>query len=433
MLKIIGTSKKSLAKKLRVPNGQIVAFNGEVAVDMLDVAYYESAEEFTMTVLDEKNIEHTYNIKKELDESLGLIFDDASYLSPKRCKNKCIFCFVDQLPKNMRNTLYIKDDDWQMSFACGNYVTLTNLSESDMDRIINKKFSPLYVSVHATENDLRRKMLGNKIAGEIMPMLKKFADNGIIMNTQIVLCPNVNDNEHLSKSLTDLYSLYPQVKSVAVVPVGLTKHRENLPQLTTFDEINARKVVELVENFDKKVFEKENEHFVYCSDELYVDANLPIPPSEYYGDYDQIENGVGLLASLKEDFDFALECANAVTKNSYTIITGVSAEPYLSELIDKAKAKFPALDINIYAIRNDFFGQTVTVAGLVTGNDIIKQVSDKKINDVVLLPSVMLKEFEDVFLDGVTLTELEKTLNRKIVKISDGYALCSTILKGDYV
>lgn len=430
MMKITGTQKGSPARYHKIPKGELIAFDGEKAVDMLDVAYYDSMPAFSVTVKTEKGCV-TRRIEKDADEPLGLIFDDASFIEPRLCRNRCIFCFVDQLPKGMRKTLYVKDDDWRLSFACGNYVTLTNLTQEDKERIVKKKFSPLYISVHATDTALRNKLLGNSKAEPVMPLLRLFAENGIVMNTQLVLCPGINDGQNLINTLNDLYSLSPAVKSVAIVPVGLTKHRGKLFPLRPFTQEEAKRVIDTVADFNKKAADKKDESFAYCSDEFYIDAGLDMPVAAKYGDFDQIENGVGIAAQMKEEFFEALGDATAAKKTSFTVLCGESGEPFLKEMVGAAKAKFPSLDAEVVAIKNDFFGHTITVSGLVTGGDIIKQLSVRRAGEVLLLPRVMLREIEDVFLDGVTLAGLGEALGRKTEKISGGYALCAAMLDGE--
>lgn len=432
MLKIIGVQKNTVAAKLKICNGILMKFNDETAYDMLVSSYYETESDFTVTVMNQAKELVCYQVHKSCDEPLGIIYDEDSYLVSRSCCNKCIFCFIDQLPKGMRDTLNVKDDDWRMSFACGNYVTFTNLTKIDVERIIKRKYSPMYVSVHATEQKLRNYMIGNPKAKPIMELLKLFSDNDIIMHAQIVVVPGVNDADALKKTLTDLYSLYPKVASVAVVPVGLTKHREGLAQLKPFDATNAPAVIKIVEDFAKTCFDKTEDYFCYCSDEFYLDAEIDIPPYEYYGDFLQIENGVGLVAQFIDDFDYALSVSKSAKKDSFTIITGVSAKPYIDKQIIKVKNKYPNSLIDVIAIENDFFGHTVTVAGLVTGQDIIAQTKNKRLNDVVLLPSVMLREIEDVFLDGLTLEQLKKALNRPIIKCADGYDLVKELCDGDF-
>ncbi len=432
MLKICGFDNNTIAERSGLRKDDVItAFNGEKAEDMLDVAYYDSEERFSVTV-NRDGRELTFRVSKSPSEQMGWNFYDECYITPRWCANKCVFCFVDQLPEGQRKTLYVKDDDWRLSFVSGNYVTLTNVSDKEIDRIISKKFGPLYISVHAADDVLRRKLLGNPQARSIMPLLKTLADGGITMYAQIVLCPDLNDGVNLEKTLNALYSLFPAVKSVAVVPVGLTKHREELTELRSFDEAAACSAVDITEKFDALCFRSHGEHFAYCSDEMYIYARRDLPPYEYYGDFGQLENGVGLIADLRCQFDLALGDAFAASEGSFTIVTGVSAEPYLKELIDRAKNKFPDLKANVTAVVNRFFGESVTVAGLLTGRDIADALKDRTdTGETVLLPRVMLKETEDVFLDGMTLTELENILGKKIKITADGYELCRAVLECD--
>ncbi|MBQ8505328.1 MAG: DUF512 domain-containing protein, partial [Clostridia bacterium] len=335
-----------------------------------------------------------------------------------------------QLPKGQRPTLYVKDDDWRLSFVSGNYVTLTNIKDAEVQRIVDKKFSPLYVSVHATDDDVRRKLLGNKNARPIMPLLKQLADAGISMCTQVVMCPGINDKQVLQQTMEDLFSLYPFVQNLAVVPVGLTKHRCNLSQLDLVDKDLANDTIDMVEAFDKQCFDKTGEHFVYCSDEMYVYAQRDIPPYSYYGDFNQLENGVGLLADFSYQFDLAFADAYKAKNKSFTVVTGVSAAPFMQKAIDKAKTAFPQLNANVVAVTNKFFGETVTVAGLVVGQDIVDTLATRNdIGDVLMLPRVMLREIEDVFLDGMTLQQFKQLTGKEVLVIADGYEFCQAILE----
>lgn len=432
MLKISSLDKHSLAKKVGLkPNDEIVQFCGEPAKDMLDVAYYDSQSDFSVTIL-RSGKQIAFEVHKDSAEPMGWNFYDECYIEPRWCANKCVFCFVDQLPKGQRKTLYVKDDDWRLSFVSGNFVTLTNVSDSDIERIINKKFSPLYVSVHATDDDLRRRLLGNNRARPIMPLLQLFAENGISMYTQIVMCPELNDGEQLEKTLTDLFTLFPAVKNVAIVPVGLTKHRDGLCKISPMTKEVAERTVHFVEAFDKKCFEKIGSHFAYCSDEMYLYAKMDVPNYEYYGDFEQLENGVGLIADFRYQFDLAFESAVSAKEGSFSIVTGVSATPLMQETIDKAKSVFPNLQANVITVRNKFFGETVTVAGLVVGRDILDTLQGRAdVGDTLLLPRVMLRETEDVFLDGMTLDQLKEKTGKKIVINSDGYEFCQSILNCD--
>ena len=430
MLKIKSVDKNSIAARLGIKrNDVIVAFNQKLALDMLDVAYFDSQSDFSLTV--ERNGKKLdFDIHKDANLPMGWDFEDESYIEPRWCANKCVFCFVDQLPKGQRKTLYVKDDDWRLSFVSGNFVTLTNLSDAELERIKEKKFSPLYISVHATDDELRRKLLGNPKARPILPLLKELADSGITMYTQVVMCPDLNDGDVLLKTMRDLFSLYPAVQNLAVVPVGLTKYRCGLQQLQPVSKDVANGTIDMVENFDAQCFSKTGKHFVYCSDEMYVYAQREIPSFEYYGDFEQLENGVGLVADMRYQFDLALKDAVAAKKGSFTVVTGVAATPFVQQVLDKAKRLFPQLNVNVVTVTNKFFGETVTVAGLVVGRDIVDALCGcGNVGDTLLLPRVMLRETEDVFLDGMTLDELKKATGKKIIVTADGYELCQAILE----
>ncbi len=430
MLKILQLDKNSIAQKIGLKKDDvIVAFDGEKAKDMLDVAYYDSQSDFSITVLrDEK--EETFHVKKDSYVPMGWDFYEQCYIEPRWCANKCVFCFVDQLPKGQRPTLYVKDDDWRLSFVSGNYVTLTNITDQEVERIISKKFSPLYVSVHATDDVIRRKLLGNPKARPIMQLLKTLADGGITMHTQVVMCPDLNDGKVLEKTLNDLYSLYPAVKNLSVVPVGLTKHRADLCDIQPVGEQVAKNTINLVEAFDKKCFAKHGEHFAYCSDEMYLYAKIDVPNCDFYGDFDQLENGVGLIADTRYQFDLAFADSIKAKSGSFSIVTGVSATPIMKELIAKAQAKYPQLQANVVTVINKFFGETVTVAGLVVGQDVVSTLQNEpNVGNTLLLPRVMLREIEDVFLDGMTLAELKKITGKKIEVVADGYELCQALLE----
>ena len=432
MLKIKSLDKNSLAQRVGLkPDDVIVAFNGERASDMLDVAYFDSQTDFSVTV-ERRGKEIVFDIRKDENIPMGWEFYDESYIEPRWCANKCVFCFVDQLPKGQRSTLYVKDDDWRLSFVSGNFVTLTNISDADVRRIKEKKFSPLYVSVHATDDALRRKLLGNPRARAIVPLLKELADGGITMYTQVVMCPGLNDGEALVQTMRDLFALYPSVQNVAVVPVGLTKFRCGLADIQPVSKQIAAATVDAVEQFDAECFAVTGSHFAYCSDEMYVYAQRELPPYDYYGDFEQLENGVGLIADTRYQFDLALQDATAAKKQRFTVVTGVAATPYIEQLLNKARALFPSLCVNVVTVANKFFGETVTVAGLVVGRDIADTLKGRDdVGDTLLLPRVMLKETEDVFLDGMTLDELKKITGKKIIVTADGYELCRAILECD--
>ena len=430
MLKISRLDKNSIAHKLGLKKDDvIVAFNGEPAQDMLDVAYFDSQAQFSLTV-ERRGRQVVFDVAKDANEPMGWDFYDESYIEPRWCANKCMFCFVDQLPKGQRKTLYVKDDDWRLSFVSGNFVTLTNVTDKEIARIKDKKFSPLYVSVHATDDDLRAKLLGNPKARPIMPLLRELAAAGVTLYTQVVMCPDLNDSQVLYKTMEDLFSLYPAVQNLAVVPVGLTKYRCGLQDLQPVSKQCASATIDMVESFDAKCFAQTGQHFVYCSDEMYVYGDREIPPYEYYGEFEQLENGVGLVADMRYQFDLALRDAVSAKKGSFTVVTGVAATPFIQQVLNKAKHLFPELNVNVVTVINKFFGETVTVAGLVVGQDIVSTLKERAdVGDTLLLPRVMLRETEDVFLDGMTLDELKKAVGKKIVVTADGYELCQAILE----
>ena len=432
MIKICKVEKNSIAKRIGLKvDDEIVSFNDEPCQDMLDVAYFDSQSSFTVSVKrGGQNL--TFSVKKDANFGMGWDFYDECYIEPRWCANKCLFCFVDQLPKGQRKTLYVKDDDWRLSFVSGNFVTLTNLTDGELARIKDKKFSPLYVSVHATDDSVRKTLLGNDKARPILPLMRELASSGITMYTQVVMCPDYNDGKVLQQTMEDLFSMYPAVQNLAVVPVGLTKHRERLCPLREVNKDVANRAIDMVEAFDAKCFASTGAHFAYCSDEMYVIAQREIPSYDYYGDFEQIENGVGLVADMRYQFDLALRDATAAKKQSFTIVTGVAATPFVQQVIDKAKALFPELRANVVTVVNKFFGETVTVAGLVVGRDIVDTLRGRDdIGDVLLLPRVMLRETEDVFLDGMTLDELKRAVGKKIMITSDGYEFCQAMLECD--
>lgn len=432
MLKILFVDENSVGAEIGLEKGDsILAFDGEEAVDVLDYEYYEGQETFSITVLTKDGEKVDVDIEKDNDETLGLTFDESAYLKSRACRNKCIFCFVDQLPKGMRKSLYFKDDDWRMSFAAGNYVTFTNLTEKEIQRILSKKFSPLYVSVHASDDNVRRAMLQNKTAQDIMPLLKRFADAGITMHTQIVLCPGVNDGEVLQKTMDDLYALYPYVNTLAVVPVGLTKFRDGLTQVKPLDEEDAKKVLEMTDRFAQKCKKENGCRFVYCSDEFYLKAKKDFPTYGEYGSFSQIEDGVGLITKFKKEFDDAVKNFSAAKEGSFTLVTGVSAYPFIKSLVDELKEKF-GVKCQVIRVENEFFGKSVTVSGLLTARDILAALSKTEVGDTVLLPRVLLREIKNVFLDDVTLDEFKKAVGRKVETVeNDGADFCRKMLKGE--
>lgn len=411
MAKIIAVQKGGIGEEIGLEIGdELLGFNGEQIVDVLDYAFYDSQEEFTLNLRTKQGEKVDIDIEKEEDESLGLELDESVQLEPMRCKNKCLFCFVDQLPKGMRDTLYVKDDDYRLSFVSGNYVTLSNIGQKELDRIAKLRLSPLYISVHAFDREIKTKLVSNPESAKVFDKMDFLANHGITMHTQIVLCKNLNDGKVLDKTLEELYKRYPSVKTVAVIPVGLTGHRQKLYPLESFGKEDAVKVIAQVEEFNKKA----GGEFCWCSDEFYIKAEKQLPPYESYGDFDQIENGVGLCAEFEEEFLSALdEVGGSKAELNIASVTGQSFKDILKSLCEKLKDKYPNVNLRVKDIYNDFFGRSITVAGLITAGDIIKQFKDAP--EYTIIPSNMLREFTDTFLDGITVGELEKALGTHIV------------------
>ena len=377
-------------------------------MDDADLAFYEGDPELEITYLREGKT-HSCVIEKETDEPLGIEMSQSDYIIP--CKNDCLFCFVRQLPKGMRKTLYVKDDDYRMSFAMGSYVTLSNLTQEDLERIKRLSLSPLYISVHCFTPELKKKICKNPNSAKLFDYLHELADAHITMHTQIVMMEGINDGDELMLTISELAKLYPYVKTVAVVPVGLTKHREGLTPLSPISKENARRTVSMVEEFNAKMLEKHGEPFAFCSDEMYLIGELPLPPYESYGEFEQIENGVGLVADFFDCAEYALK-EGSVPHGAFSAITGVSFAPLLEKYCRELEGKYD-VKIDVCPVRNDFFGETVTVSGLVTGGDIIKQYRGKLRKDIII-PKTMLREFSGVFLDEVTILELEKALDVRV-------------------
>ncbi len=406
----------------------LVSISGNEIVDVLDYRFYQLERELTLEYISQGQHKSAHIRKPEYDE-LGLEFD--SYLMDKEhsCCNKCIFCFIDQMPKGMRDTLYFKDDDSRLSFLFGNYITLTNLSEHEIERIIKMHISPVNISVHTTNPELRCMMMNNRFAGQSLSIMKRFAEAGIVLNCQLVICPGINDGKELERSLTDLTQM--GVNSVAVVPVGLTDHREGLYPLTPFTKETAGEVLDIVDKYGDICVEKFDRRIIFAADELYIKANRPIPEPEYYEDYPCLENGVGLIALQREEFSYALEDLEPDMEliRNKTIACGVSAAPFLEELCHSLKAKFPGVCVNVIPIVNDFFGHMINVSGLIVGQDLIAQLIDKDLGTEVLIPECMLRRDEDVFLDDITTQQAEDNLGVKVTCVHNtGEALLSAIL-----
>ncbi len=405
MAKIVGVASGSIAEQLGIKiDDELLAFNGTPIDDVLDYCYYDSMDSFVMTVkIDDEIVD--FEIEKDDHELIGLDLDESMDLTPIRCKNKCSFCFVDQLPKGMRDTLYVKDDDYRLSFVSGNFITLSNVCEVQLERIIRLKLSPLYISVHATNPVVKTRLVANPEAGKTFEKIKYLVANGIKVNTQIVMCPDENDGKVLERTLSDLAQLMPMVMTCAVVPVGLTKHREGLYHLQEVDRAKAIESIAIIDDINKKFGQ-----FAWASDEFYIRAGLNLPSYNEYGDFDQIENGVGLIRMFECDLNEGLDNArSSKKKKSVSLVTGVSFAPFLESYLSLLTDKFSRLDIDVNAVTNDFFGESITVAGLITAGDIISQYKGK-LKKNVILPATMLREFTTTFLDGMSIKELEKEL-----------------------
>lgn len=429
---IIDVVKKSPSYKKRIKKGWVLEeINSHPINDILDYNFYANEPKTVLTLKKPNGKTVTKKIKKEENEDLGLVFNTYLMDKQKTCKNKCIFCFIDQLPEGMRESLYFKDDDSRMSFLFGNYITLTNLTDKDVERIIEMHINPVNVSVHTMNPELRVKMMKNPKAGEVLRYIDILANHGTHLNTQLVLCPGINDGDELRFSIEKLASLYPAVQSIAAVPVGITKFRENLPELHTYTSEQAKEVVEIIESYSKEFLRKFGTRLVYASDEFYLKAGLPLPADEEYEDYPQIENGVGLWTDLEHTFENALSDDEGEPDGKKRLIaTGEAAYPLLSKLSDLFREKYNA-SIPVHKIENDFFGHTITVSGLVTGKDLTSQLKGKYEVDELLISSSMLRSEGDMFLDSMTLTEAEEILGCRIVPVNaDGYELLGK-MKGE--
>ena len=427
---IDSVEKGSPAYKAGLKSGfTLLKLNGNEIMDVLDYRFYQNSEKILVEFINEKGKIKHKKVKKREEDELGLGFQ--TYLMDKQhsCLNKCVFCFIDQLPKGMRESLYFKDDDSRLSFLFGNYITLTNITEHEVERIIKMHISPINISVHTTNPELRVKMMRNKNAGKVLELIKRFNDAGIKINCQLVLVPDMNDGAELERSLRDLTSL-SNVECIAAVPVGLTKHREGLPQLKAFDQQNAKNTIDIIDSFGNETIKKYGNRRCYASDEFYLLAKRAMPNAEYYGEFLQLENGVGLWSLLKSEADeaFSLCDYEIENKRKVSLVTGVSAYPLIREIVDKALKKWDNLECRVYAIENDYFGSSITVAGLVTATDIIKQLSGKELGDELLIPAVMLRSERDMFLDSITVEELAKELGVPVTIVEvDGYDLVSKI------
>lgn len=413
------------------PGDVIAAVNGAPICDILDFKYRTADEIFTVTVQKTDGEVEEIEICNELYEQFGVEFENPLIDQPRRCRNKCIFCFMDQLPPHVRPTMLFKDDDVRLSFLQGNYVTLTNVDDAELDRLVQMRVSPLNISVHATDPDLRCTMLGNRFAGRVMEQMEKFRDNHMMMNAQIVLCPGINDGVQLDKTVHDLSTLMPYMGSVSIVPVGLSKYRDGLYPLTAFDAAGAAAVIRQVTGWQEEFLEKFGTRMVYLADEFYILAGLPIPPYAAYEDFPQIENGVGLVAALHQEIGMALQNVSPTkTPVPKSIATGVLAADTIRGFVRQVQAACPGLEVTVYPIANHFFGEYVTVTGLVCGGDIMAQLAGQPLGERLLICDAMLKDGGDLFLDDTTIADVEHALGVPVKKTAnDGAAFVAALLE----
>ena len=422
----------SIAEELEIKPGDILtAVNHTTIEDVFDYHYQMNEEYVTVTIRKPDGEEWEYEIEKEYEEDVGIGFENGLMDDYRSCSNHCIFCFIDQMPKGMRKTLYFKDDDSRLSFLQGNYVTLTNMTDHDIDRIITYKLAPINVSVQTMNPQLRCRMLHNRFAGEALKKMRRLYEAGITMNGQIVLCKGINDKEELERSIRELTEYIPHMQSVSVVPAGLTRYRDGLYPLEQFTKQEAAEELQMIHRWQETCMEQFGMHFVHASDEWYLLADQELPPEESYDGYVQLENGVGMLRLLQDEFREAMRAQETCLprQDTISIATGELAAPFIRTLTQEFMQRYPQKNIQVFAIRNDFFGEQITVAGLLTGQDILRQLKGKPLGERLLLPCSLLRSGEEVFLDDMTVEELKKALQVKIVIVnSNGQDLYQALL-----
>ncbi len=422
----------SIAEELGIEKGDILlSINDQEVEDVFDYHFYVNDEQLVLTIEKPDGEEWELEIEKDYEEDLGIEFEQGLMDEYRSCRNKCIFCFIDQMPGGMRDTLYFKDDDSRLSFLQGNYVTLTNMSDHDIDRIIRYHLEPINISFHTTNPELRCQMLHNRFAGEALRKVDRLYEAGIEMNGQIVLCRGINDGEELERSIRDLAGYLPYLQSVSVVPVGLTRYRDGLYPLEPFTPEDARKVLEVVRRWQDELYEKWGTHFIHAGDEWYLLAGEDMPPQERYDGYLQLENGVGMMRLLEDEFREAFEkLPGDEMPREVSVATGKLAYPLICSMAEKLKSRYPGTVIHTYQIENRFFGERITVAGLVTGQDLKEQLSGKKLGKALLLPCNMFRSQEEVFLDDMTLDELKDALQSEIdIVKSSGQDFIDAVLR----
>lgn len=433
----------SIAEELNIEPGDILLkINDQELEDIFDFQYLVQDEHLDVLIKKKNGEEWLLDIDKDFDEDLGIEFENGLMDDYRSCSNKCIFCFIDQMPKGMRPTLYFKDDDSRLSFLQGNYVTLTNMSDKDIDRILKYHLSPINISFQTTNPELRCKMLGNRFAGEALKKVDRLCapGTGIEINGQIVLCKGVNDKEELTRSITDLTKYIPNLQSVSVVPVGLSKYRDGLYPLEPFNSEDAKEVIDEIESWQKKIYAEHGIHFIHASDEWYFLAGWDFPEEERYDGYIQLENGVGMMRLLINEFNEAFEMALSEHKahldslnREISLATGRLVYPCIKELAEKAMSVCPGLKVHVYEIVNEFFGERITVSGLLTGQDIIKQLKDKELGQELFLPENLLRSGEDYLLDDVRVCDIEDALGTEVgISKCDGHDLVSTLFDIPY-
>jgi len=421
----------SIADELGVePGDELLSINGQAVKDVLDYHFLTNDEYITVLLAKPDGEEWELEIEKEYEEDLGLVFANGLMDEYRSCRNKCIFCFIDQMPPGMRQTLYFKDDDSRLSFLQGNYVTLTNMDDHDIDRIIHYHMAPINISFHTTNPKLRCHMLNNRFAGDIFDRVRRLSEAGIEMNGQIVLCKGVNDGAELCRTLGGLEEYMPALQSVSVVPVGLTKYREDLYPLESFEPGDAAAVIDEVERWQQYYRNKNGKYRIHCSDEWYLLAGRELPEEERYDGYPQLENGVGMLRLLEEEVQEALRgCEGDEREACMTIATGLLAAPFLERLMAYIHEIYPRIKVNVAAVENRFFGEKITVSGLLTGRDLREQLAGLPLGERLLLPCNMLRDGENVFLDDCTVEELEQSLGVSVTVVdADGASLVETII-----
>ena len=428
-VKVFEVDKHSPLKRKVKPGMELVSINGNEIHDFLDYNFYATEDSLEL-VFRKKNRLKTVKLKKNVYDDIGLNFENYLMDKERSCANKCIFCFIDQLPPGMRDTLYFKDDDARLSFLFGNYLTLTNISQREIDRIIKMHISPINVSVHTMNPELRIQMMGNRRAGKVLSYLDDLKCGGIKMNAQLVLCPGINDGEELRFSLDALENYFPELQSVALVPVGLTDYREGLYPIDPYTAQTAAQVIAIAEEYGARFLKQFGTRLVFAADEFYLKAGKDIPDSDFYEEYPQLENGVGMWAMMREEFIAALEQISPTDKQvNVTLAAGEASAPLFQYLVDLLHKKCYNISVNVVAVKNRFFGSKINVSGLLTGSDLLKEFEGKALGDMLLIPKAMLKNDEEIFLDDISLQELSQTLGVPVIPVSnDGAELLEKLV-----